>query len=161
MCPPSQFLSSLSVSRTWGGGDRMTTRRRRLAIARVVPVLASVALLASGGTGWMLSGSNALGAPAETFEILRILRIVCAIGILVIALLAVPFLVRPHLLPAVGVSLFAAGMVAAMMLSVFLRDEPLLWVPAAAAGLCAVSAIVQLNISYSVRENRARARKAP
>ncbi|MEV8249485.1 hypothetical protein AB0O87_01005 [Microbacterium sp. NPDC076768] len=124
-------------------------------------MLATVALVVSGLVGLVVSGSNLLGAPAETFEILRVLRSICAIGMIVIAMLVVPFLWRPQLLPAIAVSLFAAGMVVAAMLAIFLRDEPLLWMPAVTAGLCAISAIVQLNVSYTARENRARTRNAP
>ncbi|HCS61459.1 MAG TPA: hypothetical protein DIW46_08705 [Microbacterium sp.] len=116
--------------------------------------MAAVALALSGIIGLVYSGSNALGAPPETFGILQVMRTMCAIAILVIPLVLIPFLLRPALLPAIGVSLFAGGMVAGGMLSAFLRDEPLLWVPAVAAVLCGIAAIVQLNLSYSARERQ-------
>ncbi|WP_300266185.1 hypothetical protein [Microbacterium sp.] len=122
--------------------------------------MAAVALVAGGVVGLVLSGSNAMGAPAETFAILQIMRVMCAVAIVVIPLLLIPFLLRPALLPVLGVSLYAIGMVAAAMLSAFLRDEPLLWVPAVAAVLSAIASIVQLNRSYTAREEQRGTRDA-
>lgn len=128
---------------------------------RVVPILAAVAAIGSSIVGWVLSDSNALGAPAQTFDILRSMRVGVSVTVGMIVAATVPFILRPQLLPAVGVSLFAVAMTGCCVLAALLRDEPWQWVPAASAALCGFGAIVHLNLSYAVgEEKRSRRRRS-